>query len=193
MPDKMKPDKPFEEMTTDELVDFQRRREDKLIAEFVAEREAHERYRKRAFRGYIVLFGAVLISLGGAYAAISKNSEAIDKINDERAARTSGFSSIIERGCNTDNNQDLLLARLVAASLAQPPFGTGADLSNLDAFDVQVLNSINDVIQSIPEDSPLQQRFEEVQRQLEDTEDCKALVESVLSGEPIPPPSDGND
>lgn len=109
----------------------------------------------------------------------------LHKSNAERNARVQTVSQILQSGCATDNGQDKLLARLVAASLSQQggSFGEGIDPSTLTPFDLQVLATIAKV--SAATQTPLTDKFRHVLHKLRNLTDCSAVVQAYLNGDPL--------
>lgn len=119
------------------------------------------------YAGSVAFVALIVIAAVGFFrtdAAIDGNDQAIATINKERAARVDTVSGVIDLFCTTNNDQDFLLGTLVEISLSGPR----------------------------PEDLTQRQRrfiriFEDALAELEDPEDCVALVKSFQAGKPIPP------
>lgn len=138
---------------------------------------------------FLVVFSLIGIKAVNVASDASKAADdanaAIKAAEAERAARTETVTQVISLGCNTDNSQDLLLARLVAASLDESAasFGSGVDPSSLTAFDMQVLTTIAKVAAETP--TALTSRFRHVLAKLRNTQNCQAIVDAYLAGKPI--------
>lgn len=141
-------------------------------------------------RKFVLLVRAVIVAgllwLGGTGYAIYKNAQAIDQITAERSTRINTVAQILDQGCSTDNGQDKLLAKLIAASLSQTGgFGEGIDPSTLTPFDLQVLATIAKVTAAQPQ-SPLTDKFRHILHKLRHLTDCTAIVDAYLNGTDIP-------
>lgn len=107
------------------------------------------------------------------------------KLTAERNARQQVVAQQIDFNCSTNNGQDKLLARLVAASIGpQGTFGEDLDPSTLTPFDLQVLATIAKIT-AASTDTPLTHRFQQVLAKLRDLTDCQALVNAYLAGDSI--------
>lgn len=149
-----------------------------------AERIAGALVRLRIFAFiFLLVFSASVWKIGSV---ANDAQDAIDTANAERAARSATVAQVIDFGCSTDNGQDRLLAKLVAASIdpQQGAFGDGVDPNTLTPFDLQVLATIAKVSAAQPT-NPLTRKFKHVLKKLRDLTDCDSLVSSYLAGAPI--------
>jgi hypothetical protein len=132
---------------------------------------------------------AVLISGALACAALVLGPVLFKKITDERTKRIDTVSQIVEQGCVTDNNQDLLLANLLTASLnPEQQFGEGIPAGELTAFDVQVIDSIARISELSAADAgnEMTATFEQARDELLDTVDCDQLVAAYRNAGELP-------
>lgn len=129
-----------------------------------------------------VAFVALIILGATGFFKIQNN---VDAIQQERIARVDATSGIIRLFCDTNNEQDTTLAKLVEVSLNGGTFGEGLDPAKLTQFDIAVLTSIAKV-QRMTRDTTQIKVFRRELARLQDELPCGVLVESFLSGNPAP-------
>lgn len=137
---------------------------------------------ERAFRTMIVGAAVFAVTFGVCIVLIVNAQNDTEAETQQRRATV---ADLIDLGCNTDNGQDLLLAGLVQASIDESAgnFGSQVAPGELNAFDVQVLHSIEKISATQP--THLTRKFERVLAKLRDLAPCDKLVAAFLAGEPI--------
>lgn len=116
--------------------------------------------------------------------ALWQIGQAVEDINTERSARSEVVAGVINQFCEDNNGQDDTLAALVAASLKQSGggFGEGVDTSQLTAFDVQVIASIQRIqAASGQKANMLTDIFQKKLEALRKRQDCEELVQSFVT------------
>lgn len=147
-------------------------------------RQADDSLRARVEFALRAMLGAYLIIFGIVVAM----AVALHRFENERAERSESVAGHIALTCETDNDQDRLLAKLVRVSLEGGTFGANIDPSDLTPADVAVLGSIAKVQALAAEAPPTQQQrvFESELENLDRLTPCQALVARYLSGEQVP-------
>jgi hypothetical protein len=134
------------------------------------------------------MWSALAIFLIAAAIAAWQIIEHVDDIEAERQDRIQNMAGIIDDNCETNNEQDQLLATLVAVSISgNSSFGDGIDRTQLTEFEAQVLAAINKV-QSLQGDQRdvLTSVFEKKLADLRDLTDCAEAVSRFIAGDPTP-------
>lgn len=151
--------------------------------------ESYEELRTKlqfALRAMMACLGIFLIAATIAGIQIVQHVNAIE---NEREARINNFSEFIDENCETNNEQDQLLATLVAVSISgNNSFGEGLDPDQLSDFDLAVLDSIRQIQKQAQEDGPsvLQSVFLRKLKELRDLQPCAEAVAAYITGEPPP-------
>jgi hypothetical protein len=148
------------------------------------------RYGLRAMMVGGVLFIIAVLVVGQRFIDVAQDaSDAVATAEAERAARAESVKGIVDLFCAIDNNQDSILAELVAASVESGgTFGKGIDLTALTDFDVAVLSSIAKVqeLDAGASDTHLERTFERNLRELEDLTPCQEIIDRYVEAEEIP-------
>lgn len=159
--------------------------------------EARVKLAIRALRiGSGLFLAAIVVAVIALGNVATDASNAVETAEAERDQRSASVSGVISLFCDINNEQDRLLADLVAASIGSgedSSFGAGLDPATLTEFDLAVLASIAKVqMQTADTNGTLPAVFQKKLKQLQDLTPCATIVSLYLAGEEVPQLKDLN-
>lgn len=138
--------------------------------------------------GYFIGFIVVGNTAEKAATAADDANDAIAQSEVERSKRVAVVAQIVGDNCATNNQQDQLLARVLATA-TDPNNGfdpASLNTSTLNDFDIAVAASIDRITQLQAQTSPQIKDLQALQVQLEALQNCARVVRGYLAGTPVP-------